>query len=63
MCTKFYSSLQDLKVLEERIEGLKLSEQRANSALSDAKARMHEQKEQYNVCSTAPAGFKYIAEH
>jgi hypothetical protein len=50
VCTKFYSSLQDLKVLEERIEGLKLSEQRANSALSDAKARMHEQKEQYNVC-------------
>mmetsp|Transcript_36749 Transcript_36749/g.76739 ORF Transcript_36749/g.76739 Transcript_36749/m.76739 type:complete len:576 (-) Transcript_36749:238-1965(-) len=39
----------DLKVLEERIEGLKLSEQRANSALSDAKARMHEQKEQYNA--------------
>ena len=41
--------MQDLKVLEERIEGLKLSEQRANSALADSKARMHEQKEQYNV--------------
>ncbi len=43
------SAFQDLKVLEERIEGLKLSEQRANSALADAKARMHEQKEQNNV--------------
>ncbi len=32
--------LQDLKVLEDRIEGLKISEQRAISALADAKARI-----------------------
>ena len=39
-------------MLEERIGGLTLSEQRASSALSDATARIHEQKNQHHVCYT-----------
>ncbi len=46
-----FSTFQDAMVFSERIEGLKISEQRANTMLSDAKARMHEQQEQNMVRS------------